>query len=425
MRNLLTRSLLILVVVAVIGALRAVPFASAQDSIVVRIDDIDAASLPEVAVGVTARDANGVPLTGLTPLDFEVTEDRQTVPRDIQSVVPFVNPQIQIAVVLVIDISGSMQGQAIADARAAATQFVSHLSPSDSVALIAFNRNISLASPFPQLDPAREYAFTRSKEGILTTIAGLQAGGSTPLYDAAYKAVLLAAQQPEGNRAVLLMTDGKDEGSTPDQPGSSIATAEDAIQEANRNSIPVFTIGLGDSLDRQWLERLAMRTGGTYQATPTSGELTKLFQSVADLLKQQYRLTYRSGVPADGKLHYLRVDLKSGVLHAFDGRDYGPVPLQLEPTAVPPAALSPTAVPPTPIPPTPVPTPAPPSGIPWTRVGGIGVIAATLGIVGYFLFGRSRPAAEPLLCPTCGRKLGPDGICPDCKKPGVKEPRLP
>jgi VWFA-related protein len=379
-----------------------------------RVDQVDATRWPEVAVSLTARNANGVPLTDLMPADFEITEDRQAEPRQIVSLLPFVNPEVQLAVVLAVDISGSMQGQAIVDAKAAASRFVAGLGPQDAVALIAFNHTIRLDEPFPQLDPTREHGFNPDKAEIQAIIGGLEAVGATPLYDAAYKAVRLVAQQAEGNRAVLLFTDGKDEGSTPDLPGSAIANTEDAIQEANRHNIPVFTIGLGDDIDRQWLERVAMRTGGTYQQTPTSGDLTRLFQNVADLLKQQYRVTYRSGVPADGAMHHLRVDFKKGVLDAFDAADWGPVPLQIEPTALPPTAA--------PVPPE-APTAAPQQGgVSAAVMAGIGLLVILAG-GGFLLTRRSRPAAQQQsICPNCGRDVGPDGLCPDCKVPGVPKP---
>jgi VWFA-related protein len=392
--------------------LLAATTSGAQSPIIVRIDQVDTANFPDVAVSLTARNANGVPLLALTADNLEVTEDRASEPRQVIAVLPYVNTEAQIAVVLAVDISGSMQGQPVEDAKAAAAQFVTRLAPKDAAALIAFNQSISLAAPFPQLDPAREHAFSADKTQLQATIGKLQAQGPTPLYDAAYKAVLLAAQQPEGNRAVLLFTDGKDEGHTPDQPGSAIATTEDAIQEANRHNIPIFTIGLGDGIDRQWLERAAMRTGGTYQQAPSSAELTRLFQNVADLLKQQYRVTYRSTVPTDGGMHYLRVDVKQGVQHAFDAREWGPVPRQEAATSTPPAPA-----------PQPTPVPAPPSGLPLPVMVGGAAVLGVLALVGLLRVARRKPKAVKLICPTCGREVGPDGMCPDCRKPGRPEPK--
>lgn len=399
----------------------------AQPPITLRIDSVSAAQFPDMAVSLTLRDANGVPLTNASPGEFQITEDRASEPRQVLSVQPYVNPDVQIAVILVVDISGSMKGQPLQDAKTAASRFLAGLTPKDSAALIAFNNAISLTFPVPQLDPGREHAFTTDKAAIQDIIQRLEADGTTPLYDAAYKAVLMAAQQPEGNRAVLLFTDGRDEGNTPGSRGSTTANEEDAIQEANRHNIPIFTIGLCNAIDSQWLARVAMRTGGTYQHAPTSADLTRLFQTVADLLKQQYRVTYRSAVPADGAMHLLKVEFKRGTLYAFDIAEWGPAPKQTQPTEATPTRSPSGAAPTVPAPsPTPAQTPGAAAGFLLPAI--IAGAAILLGAVAWLaVSGARRKGKQPagrsgLICPNCGRDVGPDGLCPDCKKPGVPRP---
>jgi len=400
------------------------PLAHAQGDVTLRIDQVDFTAFPQVFLDVTVRDAYGVPIPGLTTADFDVSEDRTLKSRPIVDVRPRVNDQVQIAVVLALDISGSMAGGPLADAQAAAIAFVDRLGSQDQAALLAFADAVNLDAPFPQLDPTREHGFTGDKAALFAVINGLKAGGNTPLYDAAYKAIRLAAGQPPGNRAVLLLTDGRDETlGGPRGSGSKVANEDTPIREANRTNVPVFTIGLGREIDRPYLQRLALETGGTYQETPDSADLTTLFQNVADLLKQQYRLTYQSGVPKDGGMHRVLVSVRHGERVAFDEREWGPAPLEPTPTVttMPSPTLTPT---PTPLPAASAPLPSPgasatasPTGMPPViAIGGAVLTALAALAAGAAVWVRRRP--KPTYCLRCGHRLKPGEPCPYCGASG-------
>lgn len=335
--------------------------AQAQEPVTLRVDRVDASAFPEVTVHLTVRNAYGVPIPDLTGDQFDVSEDRTLKSRPITGLEPVVNPDLPVALLLVIDISGSMKGQPLQDAKAAAVRLLDRLGPQDKAGVLAFADAVNLDEPFPQLDPSREHDFTADKAPLYRLVDSLIANGYTPLYDAAYKAVRLAARQPAGNRAVLLLSDGRDEGvSGVRGSGSAVANEDMPIREANRARVPVFAIGLGEAIDAPWLRRLALESGGTYQETPDSAQLAELFQNVLQLLKQQYRLTYTSGVPEDGADHSVLVSVKVGDNIAFDEATWGPAPLAPTATPVPP---SPTPIPtdtPSPVPTaTPVPTNTP------------------------------------------------------------------
>ncbi len=143
----------------------------------VRIDSIYANTYPQISLVATVRDANGVPVSNLTAADFEINEDRVPQARLITSVEPFVNPDVRVSVVLVIDVSGSLKGQPLADAKVAAAHFLDRLSTQDRAAVIAFADKVNLDA----LDVTREVAFTSDKTTLYQLIDGLQAGGGTPL----------------------------------------------------------------------------------------------------------------------------------------------------------------------------------------------------------------------------------------------------
>ncbi len=409
--------------------------AAAEAPVTLRIDDVDASSFPQMTAVVTVRDEFGVPIPGLAADNFNVQEDHKLPRPEITSIEPIVNPDVHIAVTLAIDVSGSMHGEKLRDAQEAARRFLDGLTDQDQVALIAFSGAIDLNG----VDDAREQPFGGDKARLYDIIDGLQAGGATPLYDTAYKAVQWAASQPPGNRAVVLFTDGKEEKTGDGSGGSRIANEDSPIREANRAGVPVFTIGLGDDTDEMYLQRLAIETGGVYQHAARSAELAGLFTNVSDLLKQQYHIAWESGLPADGKAHQLRIDVKVDQHRTFDERAFDvpfiatPTPegATPEPTAtatpLPTATPAPPTATPKPPTPTPLPTPAssatrntPPSGplgLPLGAWAGIGGGLLLLGLLILLLRGRGQPKKKTVkyYCLVCGHEVkGPDDKCPSC-----------
>ncbi len=338
------------IIATIVICLLALPAsAAAQQPVILRIDAVDASAFPQMSLLVTVRNGYGGPIPNLAPANFDVSEDATLQARPIQAVEPLVDPALPVTVLLAIDVSGSMTGAKLRDAQEAARRFLDSLGAQDSAALIAFAASIDLEGA----DPAREVDFTGDTAPLYQAIDALQAGGATPLYDTAAKAVRWAAAQPAGNRAVLLFTDGKEERAQDGSGGSRIANDDTAIREANRAGIPVFTIGLGADADESYLRRLALETGGAYQHAQDSAELAARFRAVSDLLKQQYRITYSSSLPADGQTHPVMVAVRVGESTASDKAEIGPLPLAPAPT------LRPTEPPATATPDNPTPPPKP------------------------------------------------------------------
>lgn len=398
----------------------------------VHVDEVDVSSFPEVALTLTVRDANGVPVPDLDAEAFEVNEDRRPAALPIGEVAPFVNQDQPVGVVLVVDTSGSMTGQPLEDAKQAVRALVDKLGPQDDVAFIAFADAVDLDG----VDPAREQPPTVNHATVLALLDDLEAEGRTPLYDAMFKGVRWAQETVPGHRAVILYTDGVDEG-----PGSAVASAETPIQAATRAGVPIFTIALGDEIDRGYLERVARVTGGIYQETPDSAQLAELFVNVMDLLKQQYTLTYTSRLPGDGELHRVQVHVEVDRHTASDEAELGPLPLLKEPTSTPAPTdtPAPTAAPTA----TATPSPAAPASPSFFRRVWNGITSAVgsawgwvarnwlwllvvlavllLAVALVLILGRAARRRDTYgieagqeFCAQCGRPLAPDEVCLSC-----------
>jgi VWFA-related protein len=371
-------SLIAILLLAILMA-SALP-GSAQGVVSLTIDDLVLDEFPNARALVTVRDENGVPIVGLGPDKFEMVEDGRASFPPVE-VTAQVNPDAIVSIVMVIDISGSMKGKPIEEAMRAANALIDQLSQADRAAIIAFADEVQNLDP-TVLEDGKEIAFTTDKNALRNVINFLDTkiGWDTPLYDAIYKGVKMVSSEPVGKRAVIVMTDGRDERDNAQgvavKDAGSLSSPDDPINEANRHNIPIFSVGLvglGGKIDEKYLQRLAERTGGGYQKAPQPEELTPLFENVVNQLKQQYVLAYDSGLPDDSNYHSLlvRVQLPKG--QAFDETKFQiSTPVPPPPTSAPEPGETqppvPTSVPETsPVPgtppPSPVPTPTPKSGL--------------------------------------------------------------
>ena len=131
--------------------------------------------------------------------------------------------------------------------------------------------------------------FTDDYASIISAIEASYTGdmNQTRLYDAVWQAVEASADPSRNDRrAVVVLTDGIDEGSIDHQ-------IADVVENANERGVPVFTIGLGNVFIPA-LQQLADQTGGQYFLAPTEDELQSIYQSIAKILTYQYIIEYES-----------------------------------------------------------------------------------------------------------------------------------
>ena len=262
------------------------------------IESTTTSTFPQVEVSLSAWNSEGLPLSDLGKANFLVQENGG---------IPFAPDEVcmdrdaPLSVALVLDISGSMQGQPLADAKVAAARFLDRLSPGDQAALIAFSDNVD---PDPLgLNPERELAFTSNLTPVYDLVESLQAQGGTHLYNAVQKAVAMTQALPSGHRAVLVLSDGVNE-------PADVGDPEAPISLAKENGIPIYVIGLGNKIDEPYLRRLGSETGGLFRLAPRSSELAQTFDDMAALLKTQYTLVYTSKALSGAESIDLSITLK-------------------------------------------------------------------------------------------------------------------
>jgi VWFA-related protein len=240
----------------------------------------------------TVTDANGQ-YVEISANDLLVKEDGVD-----QKVDTFHEAAAPVSIVLALDASGSMRKSADSVAAAART-FVEALRPEDKLELLFFSDGVLVA-----------HDFATNRQESLDAINGYKPNGGTALYDALAGA-LSALKSVEGRRAVVVMTDGRDENNPGTAPGSR-HTLDEVFEIAKAVDATVLPIGLGSNVDRAGLERLAAMSGGVADFPADVSQLQIQFARTIENLRRRYVVGYTSThIARDGSWRAVEIRSRS------------------------------------------------------------------------------------------------------------------
>lgn len=378
----ITTVALVAALASMLGGLAATPTTSAQTGPRAEVSQVDSGAFPDVTAVVTVLGPGDRPIVGLPTEQFRAFADG--VPLAVRRVDAAVDVGIGMAVVLVMDASGSMDGRPIEQAKEGAQTFLESLSPNDDVAVIAFADQVSTVQDFTS-DPAA------AREAI----AGLLSQGDSAVYDAVVVASRLAASSALPRKAVIMLTDGENIGQTS-------ATREESLAEAERLGVPIITVGLGEFVDPAYLSELSTRTGGIALLAPSPEELTGLYNTIGTILRSQYVVEIDAGAAPETSPLTLRIEVETTLGRALaEGTFTRPLP----PPAPPPPAPPPPAQ-------APQPETAQEGGGPSYVLLVIPVAAASVLTAGFVFYRRRRRRHAGASGPGPGWKPGPPAPLP-------------
>jgi VWFA-related protein len=268
-------------------------------------DNLEEIEVQFVELFTTVLDSADRPVTDLEQDDFRVLEDG--VPQTLSRFEKLENLPIHAAILL--DVSASMEPNMI-EARAAALEFFeSAIQPKDRGALIVFNDRPYLA-----------VKMTNQLPKLGAGLAGLKAERGTSLYDAVVFS-LFYFNGVKGQRALVVLSDGKDEGSR--------FSIDETLDFARRAGVAVYTIGMGiprgEGDTKKVLKRLAEETGGRSFFIKEIGELAPIYQAVQQELRSRYLLAYQSTNEArENRFRSVEVKVDRSGLEAKTLRGYYP-----------------------------------------------------------------------------------------------------
>jgi Ca-activated chloride channel family protein len=193
-----------------------------------------------------------------------------------------------LSVHLVLDVSGSMDGAAIENAKKAAQALVQKLEPTDDFSMVTFSSDAELLVP--------DGAIGARRDAVLSKISSVKASGGTNIsagLDLGYKQAHAPAINQDAVRIVMLLSDGHANGGDTSPQGLA-GRSERAFQDGIQTS----TFGLGADFDAQLMSSIADRGAGGYyyladstQIAPALGrELDARLVPVAQAVEVRLRL---------------------------------------------------------------------------------------------------------------------------------------
>lgn len=273
------------------------PYLKYAQNVSLRVSQIVTTKFPTVQAFVTVTDEGGQLIRTLKEGDFTAEENGQAV-----SNLRFGNRDelnLPLAVMFVVDISGSMEPAMAAEIQAI-QEFVAKLRPEDRAGLISFS------------DAAlTQVRLTTDRAQLLNEVQDLTPWGQTALWDAIYLGINeLVSDTTPSRKALVVLSDGGDNRSLENPQTIQRLYQDDAL--AKNNGFSIYCLGLGQEIDRGALEQIADKTGGQYFDSPTADDLASVYESILTQLQNEYILEYES--PTESQPGQI-IDLEAGLQH--------------------------------------------------------------------------------------------------------------
>jgi Ca-activated chloride channel homolog len=306
-----------------------------------------------INVTATVTDASGRFVPGLRKEDFRLYEDGQE-----QQITHFNSERVPVSLGLVVDTSGSMEGERWVSARQALNRFLFQLlDRDDEVFLYRFDNQPELVE-----------GWTTDRERVATGLARIRPRGATSLYDAVAVTAPLAQTGRHRKKAIVVISDGNDT--------NSRATVRDVKTTIRSTEVLAYAIGIDtseqasstwggpppapgypppqgprspspipfpfpipgrakpqppryppssppsgstrsrgrvdDRLNVAALRDITDDSGGRTEIVRYTRDIDPATSSVADELSRQYYLGYSSQGRKDGQWHTIRVEVRGG-----------------------------------------------------------------------------------------------------------------
>ena len=186
-------------------------------------------------------------------------------------------PALEYSIVLLLDASGSMEGEKIRDAKEALISFLEDIElTKNEVGLVAFGKSVWAGR------------LTQNRAHLEMRIKNLEAGGGTPMKRAIKMAYENILKKGNANPVMVIATDG--------QPTD--ASKEEIIEYATpikQDGTLIITIGIGSGVNKEFLKMLAS-TPKDYLFAKASFELKKLYKKVSAGLAVREEPSKKGGI---------------------------------------------------------------------------------------------------------------------------------
>jgi len=263
------------------------------------------------------KDKKGGLIPNLTKEDFAIAEDGK--PQTIKYFTAETNLPLTIG--MMIDSSGSQRNVIDMEKEVGGAFLRQILTDKDEAFVISFDITVDLLQDFTRDTKRLQAALNKAKVNVDYTTGGVpgMGGGPVPthnapgtlLYDAVYLSAHDMLSKEVGRKAMILLTDGQDEGSR--------LKIQDAIEAAQKADSIVYVLlcadrgfygGFGYSGEGD-MRKMTEQTGGrVINVGNKFDKLKEAFDQIAQELRSQYNVGY---VPTNTKLDgsYRKLEIKS------------------------------------------------------------------------------------------------------------------
>ena len=304
------------------GVLAACVIVSAGSATATRQEQVFRGTGELVRVFVTVTDKDGRLATTLTQPDFSVRDDGKP-----QTITLFDNSPQPIRLIVLLDVSGSMEGN-LPLLRAAADQLITRLQEKDLARLGTFGRDVTIGP-----------AFSRDPDELRRSLpAAIDPEAPTPLWRAIDEAITAFGNTGDNRRVVLVLSDGHDK---PVGFSKRYVSQVEVMDRARNEDVMIYAVGMRSrgrqmqpgigpgglqaalvaDLPDPGLARVAEETGGGYAEIKLGQDLAASFAAVVDELHSQYLIGY-APPKRDGKTHKIDIRVATNGMKARGRKSY-------------------------------------------------------------------------------------------------------
>ncbi len=196
-------------------------------------------------------------------------------------------------IVLVLDVSGSMDGTPLEEAKKAAVQFIRTVMEKDSsVAIVTYDSDARVVSEFSD-----------DEQALVDAVSGIYTGGMTNMDAGLREAEILLTESQAKKKSLILLSDGlPNEG----RVGDELISYAQSIKDQN---VYLYTLGFFDGLyssDKQQAQSLmeAIASEGLHYEVSSAEDLVFFFEDLADQINGQKYIYIRIACPVDVTVKY-------------------------------------------------------------------------------------------------------------------------
>lgn len=268
------------------------------------------------------KDKHGALIPNLTKNDFEIAEDGK--PQTIKYFTAESNLPLTLG--MMIDASGSQRNVIDMEKEVGAAFLKQILTDKDEAFVISFDITVDLLQDFTRDTHRLQAALNKAKVNVDYSSGGIpgMGGGPVPqrgnspgtlLYDAVYLSAHDMLSKEVGRKAMILLTDGQDEGSR--------LKIQDAIEAAQKADAIVYVLlcadrgfygGFGGYSGEGEMRKLTEQTGGrVINVGNKFDKLREAFDQIAAELRSQYNIGYTpTNAKKDGTYRKIEIKDKQG-----------------------------------------------------------------------------------------------------------------